>query len=59
MVNLGVEPKSVFMAINLLASAREAGYTPAKSGSLGPMNDVTRILSAIDKGDAQAAKQRR
>src|SRR5438270_2914842 len=45
----------------MLAVAGGAGYTPVNSTSPSraspPMNEVTRILSAIDAGDPHAAEQ--
>src|SRR5438445_5495694 len=45
----------------MLAVAGGAGYTPVNSTSPSraspPMNEVTRILSAIDSGDPNAAEQ--
>src|SRR5436853_7753186 len=45
----------------MLAVAGGAGYTPVNSTSPSraspPMNEVTRILSAIDSGDPHAAEQ--
>jgi RNA polymerase sigma factor (TIGR02999 family) len=48
-------------SISFLAAAGAGPYTPATSAlslnGLSPMNDVTRILSAIEQGDPQAAAQ--
>src|SRR5262249_33549159 len=52
---------SFLLTIPLLAASGASRYTPATPAlfpsGFPPMNDVTRILSAIEQGDPQAAEQ--